>query len=94
MQIQISLGSGSLGTVWRDVEAAELDGFIANSAAEMHTTTDSVEASLAQGGTLWLCRADGTKIRGYDAAAAALRAQQQELARRERTRTDGYSDHY
>ena len=93
-QVQVSIGQGSLGIVYQAVEASDLPAFVAQAAAANGYTAEAVQAKLNAGSTLWLDRAAGRKIRGYDAAAAELLAAQQAAARAQRQRADGYFRNY
>lgn len=93
-QIQISLGYGSVGMVFKNVEPSDEPALIAQTAATMGYTAAVVAAKLAAGSTLWLDRAAGQKIRGYDAEAAELAATQRETQRQQRAAADGYFRNY
>ena len=94
LQIQVSLGYGSLGMVFETVDASEQSAFIAQAAASMGYTPEVVASKLAAGGTLWLDRATDRKIRGYDAEAAERLASQREADRQQRLAADGYLSNY
>jgi hypothetical protein len=90
MKIQVSLGYGSMGMAYRDLADDEIPAMVAAAAAEMGYGVDVVSQKLTSGGTLWLSRADGIKIRGYDADAAQDRAVKLASDRQRRMSADGY----
>lgn len=89
-QIQISIGYGSLGLVFRAVQPEEMPAFFRQTAAAMGYSVEVVEQKLAAGGTLWLNRAEGRKIRGYDAVAYNAVLEQREVNRQKAMAADGY----
>ena len=93
-QIQVSIGNGSLGMMYRAVSPADLPALIELCAAHTAQTVESVTAKLEAGKTLWLNRLEERTIRGYDAEAAAQRAALQTAARAQRASADGYFSNY
>lgn len=93
-QIQISIGTGSMGLVYKAAADDQLSALFAQAAVTMGYTAEVVEQKLRAGSTLWLNRAEEQKIRGYDVAAAELAAVQREAARVARQRSDGYFSNY
>ena len=93
IQIQESIGQGSMGLAYRAVAAADLTALVAQCAAGTGQTVETVASKLAQGYTMWLDRAAGHKIRGFDADAAAALETAREAARVERAGHDGYFNH-
>lgn len=94
IKIQVSIGFNSLGLAFRAVEPAELVALIETAARNSGRTTETIAAKLAAGCTLWLDRAAGLKIRGYDANAAAAVAARQDAERTARLTDDGYLHDY
>jgi hypothetical protein len=94
IEIQVSLGNGSLGMMWRAVTQDELQGFVAKAAATNNITEEVVEAKLSEGRTIWLDHATERKLRGHDAQAASLRAAQRDAQRKQRADADGYFNDY
>lgn len=90
VQLQISLGYGSLGMVFAPAKQDELPALLEQTAQQMGYTVDQVEGKLAAGGTLWLNRAMDRKIRGFDAEAAARVAAERDAQRQRRMAQDGY----
>ena len=93
IQIQESIGQGSMGLVYRAVSPEDLTALVAQCAAGSGQTVETVNAKLALGYTMWLDKAAGHKIRGFDAGAAATQASAREAARVSRAAADGYFDH-
>lgn len=89
-QIQVSIGYGSIGMVYQAVQAADIQTFVQQAANQTGYSTEVVQEKLNSGSTLWLNRALGQKIRGYDAVAAELLAAKQDDARAQRQSADGY----
>lgn len=93
IQIQESIGQGSMGLVYRAVAPADLTALVAQCAAGTGQTIETVSAKLARGYTMWLDKAAGHKIRGFDSAVAATQALARETTRVSRVAADGYFDH-
>jgi hypothetical protein len=92
-QVQTSIGTGSLGLIYRDVIDADLADLIEKCAIGTGQSVGTVTDKLAQGYTMWLDRSAGQKIRGYDAKAVAQRANQQAADRAQARAADGYFNH-
>lgn len=93
IEVQISIGYTSAGLAFRAVTIDELPALVACCAAETTQTVAVVESKLAQGYTMWLSRAEQTKIRGFDAAYVAQQAAKRAAELAARRSTDGYFNH-
>lgn len=92
-KIQISIGDGSMGLVYRDVRDGEMQSLIERAATETGYTAAVVTDKLNHGSTLWLNRAEGQKIRGYNTGEAQdLIARQ--IAAEAAAASDGYLNDY
>jgi len=90
MKMQVSIGYGSMGMAYRDLDDDEIQAMVAATASEMGYSVETVGHKLAAGGTLWLSRVRQIKIRGYDADAAQARTVQQAADQQRRMAADGY----
>jgi len=93
IEMQVSIGHTSAGEAFRAVTTDELQGLVAQCAAETNQTAEAVVAKLAQGYTMWLSQLKQVKIRGFDAVYAAQQAAKRSAQRAVRQSADGYFNH-
>lgn len=89
-EIQKSIGVGSMGTVYAPVDSSEIENTFKLAATNNNLPIDVVREKMQRGCTIWLNRAENTKLRGFNAEKQASDEMARDAARDDRLKSDGY----